>query len=276
MSKRAFKTDESFLEKISIGAIGTSKVFEDLKAKGHFPIELERGSMSFKIWKKIKIKRVRVPDILCINCGRRIESRAKTYLKITMSHSFSDAERGWDFGLDDTDLIALVKCIKSGDRPIDWEADELVQYVYVKDMRDAVRKKHVISEKPKGATEGFEARLTWLSAVASSEGVVSKINKDFLKYKRTKDNRTIRLSLKRRGLTLVPLVKESSTVKKNQIIASVVPVHDVPKCEKNLTERHYLSLIKSVSLSDRYTAAKALSYFESAESIESLFTLKHN
>lgn len=270
MSRRAFKTDESFLEKISIGAIGTSKVLEDLKAKGHFPIELERGSTSFKIWKKIKIKRVRVPDILCINCGRRVESRAKTYLKITMSHSFSDEERGWDFGLDDGDLIALVKCVKSGDRPIDWKADELVQYVYVKDLRDAVQKKQVISEKPKGATEGFEARLTWLSAVATSEGVVSKINKDFLKYKRTKDDRTIRLSMQRKGLTLFPLVKVGSTVRKNQIIASVVPVYDAPKCEKNLTEKHYLSLIKSVSLSDRYTAAKALSYFKSAESIESL------
>lgn len=270
MSKRAFKTDESFLEKISIGAIGTSKVFENLKAKGHFPIELERGSMSFKIWKKIKIKRVRVPDILCIHCGRRIESRAKTQLKITMSHSFSNAERGWDFGLDDRDLIALVKCVRSGDRPVDWKADELVQYVYVKDMRNAVENKQVISEKPKGATEGFEARLTWLSAVASSEGVVSQIDKDRLKYKRTKDGRTIRVSLKRKGLTLFPLVKVGSSVRKNQIMASVVPVYDAPKCEKNLTEQHYLGLIKSMSLSDRYTAAKALSYFKSEESIKSL------
>jgi len=49
MSRRAFKTDESFLEKISIGAIGTSRVFENLKANGHFPIELERGSQQAKI-----------------------------------------------------------------------------------------------------------------------------------------------------------------------------------------------------------------------------------
>lgn len=272
LTRRAFKTDESFLEKISIGAIGTSKVFEDLKTKGHFPIELERGSTSFKIWKKIKIKRVRVPDILCINCGRRFESRAKTALKITMSHSFSNAERGWDFGLDDSDLIALVKCARSGDRPIDWKADDLVQYVYVKDMRDALHKNRVVSEKPKGATEGFEARLTWPSAVANFEGVVSKIADDCMKYKRNEDNRTIRVSLKRRGLKLAPLVKTGSAVKKNQIIASVVPVYDAPKCEKNPNKlfKHYLSLIESVSLSDRYAAVKALPYFKSTESIESL------
>lgn len=270
MSKRAFKTDESFLEKISIGAIGTARVFDDLRTKGHFPIELERGSMSFKIWKKIKIKRVRVPDILCLYCGRRVESRAKTYLKITMSHSTSDPERGWDFGLADRDLIAFAKCSKSGGRPIDWNADELVQYSYVKDMRKALHENQVISEKPKGATEGFEARLTWPSGIANFEGIVSEIGENYLKYKRIDDKRTIRLSLKRNNITLSPLVDVGSIVKKNQILASVVSVHDAPECEKEITETHFLNLTKSISLSDRYTATKALSYCKSAKSIGSL------
>ena len=91
--RRAFKTDASFLEKISAGAVGTAKVFQDLSKQGHLPIELERGSMSFKIWKRIKIKRVRVPDILCVRCGIRVESRAKTTLRITMSHSTSNPTR---------------------------------------------------------------------------------------------------------------------------------------------------------------------------------------
>ena len=42
---RSFKTDESFLEKIAIGATGTRRVFDDVKSQGHQPIELERGSM---------------------------------------------------------------------------------------------------------------------------------------------------------------------------------------------------------------------------------------
>lgn len=41
-SRRSFKTDMSFLEKISAGAIGTRRVFEDLKAEGHLPIELRK------------------------------------------------------------------------------------------------------------------------------------------------------------------------------------------------------------------------------------------
>jgi hypothetical protein len=33
----AFKTDDSFLEKLSIGAIGTQRVFADLNDAGHQP-----------------------------------------------------------------------------------------------------------------------------------------------------------------------------------------------------------------------------------------------
>ena len=61
MAQRSFKTDESFLEKLAIGAIGTQRVLENLTQQGHTPVELERGSTGYKIWKTIKIKRVRVP-----------------------------------------------------------------------------------------------------------------------------------------------------------------------------------------------------------------------
>ena len=269
-NRRAFKTDESFLEKISSGAIGTKKALENLKKQGHFPIELERGSTSFKIWKEIKIKRVRVPDILCIKCGKRVESRAKTKMEISMSHSFSTPERGWDFGLDDDDYIALVKCTKSGDRPIDWLAHDLVQYIKVKSMRNAFESNKVISVKPKGATEGFEARLIWPSSVASSDGVVLNINDEKLQLKRTIDQRTITLSLTKKGIKLAPLVETGGPIKEGQIIASVVPVFDSFRCEDDHKDSDYIKRLHSSSLSDRYVATKALSYFKSKDSIKGL------
>jgi len=64
-----FKSDDSFLRKLAVGAAGTNATINRLKAMGFNPVELERGSTGFKIWKKIKIKRVRVPDILCLNTG---------------------------------------------------------------------------------------------------------------------------------------------------------------------------------------------------------------
>jgi hypothetical protein len=39
-------------------------------------------------------------------------------------------------------------------------------------MREALSEKKVITVKPKGATEGFEARLTWPSAIATADGRV--------------------------------------------------------------------------------------------------------
>lgn len=206
MNKRAFKTDVSFLEKISIGAIGTKKVFDDLQKQRHDPIELERGSMNFKIWKEIKIKQIRVPDLLCLKCGKRVESRAKTKLEVTMSHSYATQERGWDFGLNDDDYIALVKCKKIGERPIDWKASDLIQYIPVSSMRESFKRDQVISVKPKGATEGFEARVTWPSAVVvSCNGTISNIDESRLQYRRETDGRTITVKLIRNGMKMNPI-----------------------------------------------------------------------
>ena len=103
-----FKSDDSFLRKLAVGAAGTNATIDRLKAMGFNPIELERGSTGFKIWKKIKIKRVRVPDILCLKTGIRFESRGKTKPEISMSHSLNDPKRAWDAGMRDDDIVSIV------------------------------------------------------------------------------------------------------------------------------------------------------------------------
>lgn len=268
--RRAYKSDVSFLEKISLGAVGTRKVFEDVTAQGHSPIELERGSMSFKIWKQIKIKRVRVPDILCINCDKRVESRAKTNLEITMSHSISTPERGWDFGLEDDDYIALVKCVKGGERPTDWVAEDPVQYVEVGSMRAAYDKNLAFAEKPKGATEGFEIRVTWPSSLASDHGEVTLVNSQKIQYRGSTSGRIVTLLLSKRGTTLEPRVRVGETVRKNQIVASVVPVVQRFNCGKTTSTEYYLGMLDSTSLSDRYVSAKALAHFTSDAAADAL------
>lgn len=273
--RRSFKSEESFLKKISIGAVGTKKTFEDLFIQGHEPLELERGSMSFKIWKEIKIKRVRVPDILCVKCGKRIESRAKTKMSLTMSHSVSNPERGWDFGLDDGDFIAFTKCKKTGERPIDWKASDFVQYAPVKDMKSAFDKDHVKIEKPKGATEGFETRITWPSSIASSDGKIINIDKSKIQFKRKGDGRKITLQLRKKGINLFPLVKVNDKINEGQVLASVMPVKRKFECEKSASKDTYIQMLGSSSLSDRYAAAKALSHFTSKKAVEKL-SLKIN
>lgn len=262
-NRRSFKSDVSFLEKISLGAIGTHRVFEDLKNQGHNPLELERGSMSFKIWKKIKIKRIRVPDILCVDCAHRVESRAKTSLEISMSHSLSDPDRGWDYGLDNNDLVAFVVCKRVGEGPIDWQADNLVQYISVQELRNAQSNNQVVFVKPKGAEEGFEARINWPAAIANASGVVVSVTTDRIQYRRVADNRVLTLRLLKKGLRLNPLVAVGENVYENQVLAAVVPVVRVYPCAKSASENYYITRLSGLSLSERYSAAKALSFFGS-------------
>lgn len=264
-NRRAFKSDVSFLEKIAMGAVGTHRVFEHLRDQGHKPLELERGSMSFKIWKNIKIKRIRVPDILCVACGRRVESRAKTTFEISMSHSLSDPERGWDYGLNDSDFVALVICNRVGDRPVDWRADELVQYISVHDLRSAQRNKLIVLVKPKGAEEGFEARINWPAVIARSAGIVEFVTNDRIQYRRQTDKRTITLSLAKRGLRLNPLVLEGDAISENQVLAAVIPVVKQFTCSQKTGQEYYIAQLLSSSLSERYTATKALSTFPSGD-----------
>jgi hypothetical protein len=163
--------------------------------------------MNYKIWKKIKIKRIRVPDILCVKCGIRVESRAKTKLEVTMSHSFSDPDRGWDAGLKDNDYVVLVVCKKTGECPIDWQASDLIQYIAVKDLRAAERQQRIVHVKPKGAGEGFEARITWPAVIASAGGTIKAVSSESIQFSRTGDNKTISLSLTQKGLKLNSLMR---------------------------------------------------------------------
>ncbi len=172
----SFKSDESFLEKLAIGATGTTYVHQDLTSQGHQPVELERGSMGYKIWKGIKIKRVRVPDLLCVRCGHRVESRAKQTLRIAMSHSTGESGRAWDYELWDEDRVALVVCTRTGDRPIVWAAAPPVQYILVGALRTARKLDHVRLSGRKGVQEGSEVQIEWPAATADAAGVVTEVS----------------------------------------------------------------------------------------------------
>src|SRR5258708_36935786 len=110
MPRLALKPDSSFFRKIALGAIGTRAVASDLARYGHSLVELERGSLDTKLWKEVKRKRVRIPDLLCTRCGLRVESRAKTKSELAMSHSPADEARAWDFGMVDADYVAFPVC----------------------------------------------------------------------------------------------------------------------------------------------------------------------
>lgn len=257
-----FKSDDSFLRKLAVGAAGTNATIEKLTAMGFRPIELERGSTGFKIWKKIKIKRVRVPDILCLRTGLRFESRGKTKPEISMSHSLKDPRRAWDAGMRDDDHVSIVVFEQSAESPIDLKRISPVQFINVKDMRDAFTGKRVSITKPKGVEEGSEIRVVWTSAIANQRSTVSEVTTTRVRLTPVDGGRsqTVQLSRKRSALLLKPQVRVSDIVEANQIVAATVPVNLSVTCPLDVDEAHFVGKLVSINLSERYAAAKALRY----------------
>ncbi len=257
-----FKSDDSFLRKLAVGAAGTNATIARLKAMGFNPIELERGSTGFKIWKKIKIKRVRVPDALCLNTGLRFESRGKTKLEISMSHSLNDPRRAWDAGMRDDDLVSIVVFEQSNDSPINLKQSSPVHFVNVRDMRQAFAAKQVSITRPKGVEEGSEIRVMWTCACANQQSVVATVESGRISLTPISGARkqSIQLSRSKGKITLLPQVNVGDTVKANQIVAAVVPVSIVLQCPASVNEAYFIDKLASANLSERYAAAKALRY----------------
>ena len=170
-----FKTDTSFLRFLSMGALGVRQTMKQLAGMGFVPIELERYCASNKIW-MTKVKRLRLPDVLCVRTGLRVEIRAKSDLKIRMSDAPANPDRTWDAGLRDDDVVALIAIAERAEgqqRP----ADEAV-FFGVKALRDSVAQSKL--GPPKSASEGAERDRTWPSITPSCDGTVDSVTADKL------------------------------------------------------------------------------------------------
>ena len=258
-----FKSDDSFLRKLVVGAAGVNATMNTLKNLGFSPIELERGSTGFKIWKKIKIKRIRVPDILCLKTGLRFESRGKTKLEISMSHSLNDPKRAWDYGMRDDDFVSIVAFYQDEFVPIKIEQISPLHFITVKEMRHCFLNNQVTITKPKGFEEGSEIRVIWNSALSNYDSKVFEITPEKIIFTPTSNNgkkQTILLKRNKGKINLLPQISKGDCIKQNQIVASVVPINLSLSCPPVVNESYFLEKLQSVNLSERYAAAKALRY----------------
>ena len=269
MPPNSFKSDESFLKKLAVGAAGTKATMRRLAELGFKPIELERGSSGFKIWKTIKIKRVRVPDILCLKSGWRFESRGKTKLEISMSHSKSDPNRAWDAGMRPDDFVVVVLCQQASDVIVDWQTSSPIHFIRVDDMRTAFAHGAVKITEPKGIEEGSEIRVIWPSVVANDKSVVIEVTSTSMKLSPMEGGRPQRCVMARRN-PLLPLCKVGETVQRNQIVGAVVPAVLNLGCPDDVGEHFFKEKLSSVALSERYAGAKALRFRGFTASAETL------
>ena len=241
-----------------------------LQDLGFQPIELERGSSGFKIWKTIKIKRVRVPDILCLKSGWRFESRGKTKTEISMSHSLSDPNRAWDAGMREDDFVVLVLCGQASESIVDWRATSPIHFIRVDDMRRAFARKLVRITVPKGVEEGSEIRVIWPSVAANEKAVVNQVTATGIQLCAIEGGHPQRCVTARKGGELLPLCRVGDTVERNQIVAAVVPAVLQLRCPDDVGENFFKERLSSAALSERYAAAKALRFRGFQESKEVL------
>lgn len=112
-----------------------------------------------------------MPDLLCLKTGIRIECRAKSALKLTMSHAVNNAERAWDKGLRDDDLVAFIQCTPQDES---WQAADRVNLFRVRDMR---RQAHLAGlGRMKAASEGSEIQLTWPATIPTAAGKIEAVS----------------------------------------------------------------------------------------------------
>jgi hypothetical protein len=170
-----FKTDTSFLRFLSMGAIGVRQTMSQLRAAGFQPIELERYCGSNKIW-MTKVKRLRLPDVLCVRTGLRLEVRAKSDLMIKMSDAPNNPDRTWDAGLRDDDVAAFIAIVEDAEGN-QRAADEAVFFT-VRGLRQSAGVSTL--GPPKSASEGAERDRTWPATIPTCDGVVESVTAEKL------------------------------------------------------------------------------------------------
>lgn len=165
-----FKEDGDFARFVAMGAVGAATAADVLRDRyGHQPIEFERYAMANKVWQS-KVKRLRLPDLLCVRCGLRIEARAKSKLGIVLSHSDTPGRRWDDGGMRDSDLYAFMRADSSGFPPVAAEPDWFTTAALRSSVADARR------SQPKAASEGSEVTLRWPCWVPSYGGTFEGID----------------------------------------------------------------------------------------------------
>lgn len=246
-----FKADTSFLRFLTMGAVGVRQTIHQLGEIGFQAIELERYCGSNKVW-ATKVKRLRLPDLLCVRTGLRIEVRAKTDLKIRMSDAPDNPDRCWDAGNRDDDLIAL---ITSFDGPTGPESAQEAVFFSYEALRTSLDTS--ILGPRKSASEGAERDRTWPATIPSRDGVVLSVDQERIVVRMEGDGAPPRRQTYRlKGKKAYILPGERFLGKASILAGTPDRIVDLSACLR----RQYdpLSEINSASAVDRYAAVKAL------------------
>ncbi len=246
-----FKEDADFARFVSMGAVGAAAVAHHLSTEhDHRMIELERYAMANKVW-QTKVKRLRLPDLLCVRCGLRVEARAKSKLGIVLSHSDTPG-REWDAGgMRDHDLYAFLRADFDTFPP----RTGLPTYFEAHALRST--EQHARRSVPKAASEGSEVTLTWPCWVPSASGRLQGVDEDGrIVYSGTGGRRGVYWQWRRwKGRRIVYTEADGLFSGGDTIVAGIVPAPESSDCPGDKWDPG--ADIKSDIDVDRYAGIKA-------------------
>ena len=268
-ARSAFKTNASFFRMLAQGAVGAQVVQHYLNGLGHRIVELERGALSTKIWRDVKRKRVRIPDLCCTACGTRIESRAKTSPDLRMSHSTGDAERAWDYGMLDSDWVAFPILSPEhhirdagalGSRRSLWRERILTSWTsagHINVFRvSAFRGVTFTQLRQKGVTEGSELQVRWNARFAPGDGRVTAVRADRVDYTTVDSPRRPRHW--RVGANQRAGLDAGDEFQTHQVVAGdVTPLGlDERRCQQGCDRQRIREMLHSRERTSRFTGCK--------------------
>ncbi len=246
-----FKEDADFARFVSMGVVGAAAVAHHLSTEhDHEMIELERYAMANKVW-QTKVKRLRLPDLLCVRCGLRVEARAKSRLGVVLSHSDTQG-REWDAGgMRDHDLYAFLRADLDTFPP----QTGLPTYFEAHALRST--EQHARRSAPKAASEGSEVTLTWPCWVPSASGRLLGIDEDDrIVYSDTRDRRRVYWQWRAwTGQRIVYTEGDGLFTGGDTIVAGIVPAPESLDCPGDVWNPG--ADIGSNSDVDRYAGIKA-------------------
>lgn len=264
-----FKADTSFLKFLTMGARGVHHTMARLSEVGFNPIELERYCGSNKIW-ATKVKRLRLPDLLCARTGLRVEVRAKSDLKIRMSDAPDNPDRVWDAGLRDNDIAAFVACKDSEQGPLPFDTPA---FFTVGDLRHSAHSSKL--GPPKSASEGAERDRTWPATIPTRDGRVIQVTSEkiltqmFATGDQPARNQTFTLNGKN------AYVREGDTFKADSCFLSGTPASMANLADYLSQNYDPISGLHSNNAVDRYAGVKALRIRDDIAKERRRFELEH-
>jgi len=186
-----------------------------------------------------------------------------------MSHSSSDAERAWDYGMVGRDLVAFPLCEAHREEHwsrgrlrenisywharerIGWHAHRHINYFRVQDFRQQA---HARSSR-KGVTEGSETSIAWAAIFSKRAGHVARIDGGKITVPRASDGHVYTWA----NVNNLPVVvAEGEQVAFGQVLASAVPpiVGDSLVCADDLDSSAIVELLQSPERTQRFTGIK--------------------